>query len=79
MLTLVNNDEGDWEGLYRDGFLIREGHSLSAHHVLEAIGLKFENIYNVDLSELGCLPETLSELPFDEKYRIPGEGRFGRV
>ncbi len=38
-VTLVNNAEGDgdWEGLYIDGMLIDEGHSLSLYAVLEEL------------------------------------------
>lgn len=35
--AIVMSESGDWEGLYIDGFLVLEGHSLSARQVLEAM------------------------------------------
>jgi len=42
--TLVSSDQGDWIGLYRDGVLLNEGHSLSPREVLDALGLENESV-----------------------------------
>ena len=61
--TLVQNDEGDWMGLYgADGRLIAEGHSFQESELLRLVGVPHNRVWDVDLSELGRLPATLGEL-----------------
>ena len=61
----------DWQGIYVDGKLKYENHSLHYRDILEAIGQDFENL-QVDMMELdlGRLPETVEELK-----RLIGENK----
>lgn len=61
----------DWEGLYIDGHLIQEGHSLSLMQVLETLSRRGQPIHALheqwldyeDMERLrGALPKTLEEL-----------------
>jgi len=47
-IALVQGDE--WQGLYLDGKLVLENHSLSARHVLEKL-----RDHSDDIQELSCL------------------------
>lgn len=68
-LTLVQNDQGDWVGLYgHDGRLIEEGHSFESSRLLELAGISHEVVWDVDLSESGHLPRSLGEVA-----SLPGE------
>lgn len=63
MLTLVSNKD-DWEGLYVDGILWAEDHSISSETLLKALGIEIEHI-TVDadwLYERGNLPNNLEEI-----------------
>lgn len=65
-IDFVYDDEGDWVGMYVDGVLKVENHSLSERTVLEAAGIQ-ANYYYVNLEELqrsNC-PDTLEELNKD--------------
>ena len=58
-IVLVGGEDGDWEGLYVNGKLKAENHSLSAYDVLKAIEADFESI----AVEIECkLPYNLGEL-----------------
>lgn len=64
--TLVRTESGDWEALYINGNLVREGHSISAWQVLECIEKNLvcdiESIeINDEVAEMG-MPTLLSEL-----------------
>lgn len=64
--TLVRPECGDWEALYINGKLVREGHSLSAWQVLECIEKNLVcEIDSIEISdevaEMG-MPTLLSEL-----------------
>lgn len=57
----------DWCGLYRDGKLIVEGHSLNTRDVCYALGLDLDvddcTVKQVErLYDEGYLPKTLAEL-----------------
>lgn len=59
----------DWEGMYIDGKLMKEGHIIDAYEALEIIreiGMTFTlSMFNVDddwLSEIGSLPENLGDV-----------------
>lgn len=41
-ITLVYSEDHDWVGLYLDGKLATEGHSLNADQVLQQLGLKYQ-------------------------------------
>jgi hypothetical protein len=61
-IDLVYGD--DWIGLYLDGKLVEEGHSLEPFHVLDALGIKHTyHAADIDwLHEEGCLPERLDDV-----------------
>lgn len=47
-IKLVRNEDGDWEGLYIDGVLVRENHSLNVVDVLDdLVELKILTGYDV--------------------------------
>lgn len=43
-VNLMESDDGDWEGLYINGVLVLENHSLSAHEVLREIARRLSVI-----------------------------------
>ena len=56
----------DWEGLYIDGKLVREGHNVEVDDLpAETLGISIECIYPNDdwLPDGGRLPKDLSEVP----------------
>jgi hypothetical protein len=65
--TLIQDDEGDWIGLYKDGRLVQEGHSFEPSRLLQLVGVRHDMIWDVDLSEEGSLPQTL-----EEAIHLPG-------
>lgn len=60
--TLVIAD--DWEGLYRDGELLTQGHSLSMFDVFGALGLDLGKVRpdNTWLEAEGLLPTYLEDV-----------------
>lgn len=64
--TIAISKEGDWEALYMDGKLIAEGHSLGAHHVLDALAdvlpNKVEYMEITDEKAEEGMPERLNDL-----------------
>ena len=61
-VTYVQGD--DWEGVYIDGKLEIEGHSIDFREVLDKMGVQVESI-SADcnwLHERGRLPDNLSEV-----------------
>lgn len=65
-ITFVKGD--DWEGLYINGKLIKEDHSLHVEDVLEAVGVKVDTLH-ADcewLWDQGSLPDKLDEVVFYE-------------
>lgn len=67
-ITIVSNGD-DWEGLYLDGVLFDQDHSITAKNLARALGLEINEIY-VSHEWLGGkvshLPEKLSGVP--KKY-----------
>jgi hypothetical protein len=63
-LVIVSN-ENDWEGLYVDGQLICENHSLSVHDIARAADLNLSVVYvNEWLGEqVSSLPLKLADIP----------------
>lgn len=70
-LTLVRSDDGDWEGIYVNGVLHIEGHSLISRDWVDLLS-ECKNISEVDyfviegkcLEEIGAsLPHYLSDIP----------------
>jgi hypothetical protein len=66
LFTLVSSSSGDWIGLYHDGKLITEGHSLSGREVLGLLGFKVEEKEAQEdwLEERGNLPQLLKDVKF---------------
>lgn len=62
-INLVQSTDGDWEGIYVDGILKEEGHSLSPWHILKALGLDFSH-HDVDFESCGIssLPMNLEQI-----------------
>ncbi len=64
-VTLVSNGD-DWEGLYVDGKLKTEGHSVTPHDLAAALDLEWERVTvssNWLGYEVGSLPQELSKIP----------------
>jgi hypothetical protein len=65
--TVVGGTE-EWEGLYVDGKLVMQDHSLRVHHLLEWLAengyliLEGEQVDQEALNDRGHLPESLDEL-----------------
>ena len=58
-IVFVWGDEGDWSGLYVDGKLEHEDHSLEADLVLKKLGMKYKEFEaKVD----GYLPKNLKDV-----------------
>lgn len=60
-VTLVRDEGGDWIGLYVDGVLKAEGHSLNEHEVLLSVGVQHDTVWR-DMSRGDRLPYKLSDL-----------------
>ncbi len=64
-LTLVSNGD-DWEGLYIDGVLVNEGHTITLGDLAEAFDCR---LTRVDVlsdwlgGEVGRLPDKLTDIP----------------
>jgi hypothetical protein len=59
----------DWEGLYIDGQLQEEGHSISLYHFCKAVGIELTQ-KGVDtdwLENRGNLPSKISEVKFEDQ------------
>lgn len=66
----VNGD--DWQGIYRDGVLISQGHLYSEYgpDLLHNVGIEVTAL-SIDtdrLMETGTLPELLSDIPSEDLY-----------
>ena len=64
-LTIAYSD--DWEGLYKDGELMYQGHEVDRHELLAAIGrpdivLDYFSVEGDWPQEYGEFPETLDEV-----------------
>jgi hypothetical protein len=65
-LVIVSSSSGDWSGLYKDGKLLIEDHSLRASEVLEVLGFEVERKEAEEnwLEERGNLPKLLKDVKF---------------
>lgn len=65
-ITIVSSSLGDWEGLYRDGHLLDEGHSLRLDKILELLGFEVEEKEAAQdwLENEGSLPQDLEKVKF---------------
>lgn len=66
-IVIVNDRAGECQGIYVDGVLKSESHSLIIEDVLEAVGLEYNRRALTDeqdalLSDLGHLPKKLELL-----------------
>lgn len=59
MITLVKDTGGDWIGVYRDGILLAQDHSIGAERMLKLLDVDFESR---EMFIEGKLPENLSEV-----------------
>jgi len=73
-ITYVTDEGGDWAGLYVDGKLVDQNHSLDVGMVfadLARLGYNLEYSYfeikETAWDSLGHLPEALDEIPEDAK------------
>lgn len=68
-ITLVSSFDGDWDGLYIDGTLVEQGHSLPAWIVIPLFishTIESYESFEVDMSEDGYAREFLSDYTEDE-------------
>lgn len=67
VIQIVNDPDGDWVGLYADGELKFEGHSLNGNQALEALSIPFQR-YEVDVQVTNCsCPQRFEDIP-DEAF-----------
>jgi len=58
-VAIVTDEGGDWEGIYIDGRLMSEGHSLTVYEVLGLLGISCD-FYSVEIDQDdGRLPPAL--------------------
>ena len=60
-VAYITDVSGDWEGIYVDGKLIDEGHSLDPRMVLDAVGVQYD--HRETNLKMGSLPENLEDVP----------------
>lgn len=61
----ITTEDGDWEGIYVNGVLKEENHSLATFQVLESLGLPFNKreLTGNEMDALGnSLPKLIEEL-----------------
>lgn len=63
-IKIVFHPSGDWEGLYVDGVLETEGHSIYTHDIIDLM-LKKELLKQYSSRDLG------NEEGFDEDFSFP--------
>jgi hypothetical protein len=66
-IVIVRGESGDWEGVYLDGQLAREDHSIEIDDLLKLLGIKCEVKYATDKTfedNNNRLPDDLSEVEF---------------
>jgi hypothetical protein len=66
VVTIVSNDEGDWEAMYVEGELVAQGHSLQVRDVIYALIREYPKEIEVpqaDMEKWGRrFPEALSDI-----------------
>ena len=63
-IDLVSDEQGDWIGIYVDGKLKSENHSLLPSDILEALNLK-HNHYEIPID--GSLPFEFNKIEIPEQ------------
>jgi hypothetical protein len=79
-LHIIRSEDYDWIGLYRDGILLHEGHSIQEEDMLSILGLDYEHqVWTQEqFDEHGC--RCPHELPGAyKKINVPGFGEIDRV
>lgn len=70
-ITIVSNDD-DWEGLYIDGKLFTQDHSLSAEDILRAMRslnlITTEDKFGTPALTGYCFPEKLEHVQYDPDW-----------
>lgn len=67
-VVLVKGD--DWEGIYINGRLIFENHSLSAKEIFRILGFDIIDVDDQWLGDRGSFPENISEVKKEEKNKM---------
>lgn len=64
VLEFITSPDGDWTGLYRDGKLVAQGHTLSASECLSALGIPFTSAEASEawIQRVGQLPEDIKDV-----------------
>lgn len=69
-VLIAVSEEGDWEGIYVNGELKAEGHSLDARQIIEALGLNLDrrSVSTEWFEKTGSssLPQSAADLPGDD-------------
>ncbi len=62
-LVLVTN-YSDWEGLYKDGELVLEGHRVSREDIFNLLGINYDVVEAAEgwIESRGSLPQKLSDV-----------------
>jgi hypothetical protein len=65
-ISIVSSEDGDWQGIYIDGKLEYEGHSIRYWDVFEVLGIKFteKNVGNEWLENQCRLPKEEKKCEF---------------
>jgi hypothetical protein len=63
-ITVVGCPSGDWEGLFVNGQLVFEGHSISWWQALDALKIEYETLEADDewMMDHGSFPNRLSKV-----------------
>jgi hypothetical protein len=65
LITLVRAEAGDWTGLYQDGKLLYEGHSVDDSRLLELLGIEHTVKEDPRVDAWGGCPDVLDNFPAD--------------
>jgi hypothetical protein len=70
-ITIIQDNSGDWMGIYIDGKLEAENHSYDATDMMDILDIEYEEHW-IDMED-SRLPATLAEIKLPEK-EPDGEG-----
>lgn len=68
-MTFVYVTNGDdWEGVYKDGKILAQGHHVTADDILRALGhtVEYRDVDYDWLADEGYLPENIEDIKFEE-------------
>ena len=71
-IDLVYLEEGEWMGVYIDGILVYQNHSVDETQLLDFVGIKYNTttLNNSDGTYDGIgLPDSFSDIPENKKIR----------